>query len=109
MTSFNWLYGVLVTVSFLMLALMLVAFIGFFRWRYYAWLSLMIFFAVLVAFGVLCIAMFAVYIPEQIGMAIGQLIATLIYAVPIVIYYLKRRPLFTSKAAVPVQAPRRLR
>lgn len=95
---FNWIYTATYTVAyillFLFLGLTLAAFIGFFRWKSYAWyciMSILVFDVAVEAFTVLLDIVIA---PDEIAYAIGQLIGSLIYSTLVGIYYYKRKPLF---------------
>lgn len=94
MEFFNLLYAIDIGYYIIVLILMLVSFVGFFKWRSYAWYGINAFLCVNVAYNLFAVVFFVIYVPEQISTAVGQLTAALIYAVLLGIYYRKRRPLF---------------
>lgn len=96
---FNWLYAVDIAYYIIALSLMLICFIGFFEWKSYAWYSVIIYLCVAVAYNLFAVIMYAVYMPQESGTAIGQLLGVSIYAILVGIYYKKRRPLFFPNAA----------
>lgn len=96
MLFFNWLYAIDIGYYIIALTLMLVSFVGFFGWKSYAWYAVMTYLCVGVAYNLFAVIIYGLYIPDQIGTAIGQLLGVLIYAVLVGVYYRKRRPLFFS-------------
>lgn len=96
MQYFNWVYAIDIGYFLIALSLMLACFIGFFGWKSYAWYSVMIYLFTVGVYNIFVVVVYAMYIPDQIGTAIGQLLGALLYAIPVGIYYKKRRPLFFS-------------
>ncbi|MEL7658911.1 MAG: zinc-ribbon domain-containing protein [Bacillota bacterium] len=96
---FSWLYAIDIGYYVIALTLMLVCFIGFFEWKSYAWYGVMIYLSVIVLYNLIGVIIYAVYLPDEIGTAIGQLLGILIYAILVGIYYKKRRPLFFTGMA----------
>lgn len=94
MIIFNWLYAIDIGYYIIALTLMLMCFIGFFGWKSYAWYGVMTYLFASVAYNLFAVIVYAKYIPDQIGTAVGQLLGILIYAILVGIYYKKRRPLF---------------
>ncbi|MBQ9845533.1 MAG: zinc ribbon domain-containing protein [Oscillospiraceae bacterium] len=74
--------------------LMAIYFIGFFKWKLYGWYALMTQLVINVCYAVLSLF---VNWSDDSSFAISLLIGTLIRCVPVGIYYLKRRPLFSRK------------
>ncbi|MPM62855.1 hypothetical protein SDC9_109733 [bioreactor metagenome] len=91
---FNWLYAIDIGYYIIALTLMLMCFIGFFGWKSYAWYGVMTYLSINVVYYLFAVIVYAKYIPDQIGIGIGQLLGILIYAILVGIYYKKRRPLF---------------
>lgn len=94
MRFFNLLYAIDIGYYIIALTIMLVCFVGFFGWKSYAWYGVIIYLCLSVAYNLFAVTIYALYIPDQIGTAIGQLLGILIYAILVGIYYKKRRPLF---------------
>lgn len=96
--------AVYVTFSVLNFALTAAYFIGFFRWKKYAWYCL---FAQLISEAVLYTAalILSVFIlPQYISTVIGVLIGFSIRGIPMGIYYYKRRGLFSTEGYNPKAA-----
>ena len=73
----------------------LTCFIGFFRWSKYAWFSIIPFFCVEYCYNIYFLFFGMIYYPqEDNGYFIENLIIISLFAIPIILYYLKRRPLF---------------
>ena len=96
--------AVYVTFSVLNFALTAAYFIGFFRWKKYAWYC---FFAQLISEAVLYTAtlILSVFIlPQYTSTVIGVLIGFSIRGIPMGIYYYKRRGLFSTEGYNPKAA-----
>ena len=91
---FHWLFAVDIGYDIILLALMLVCFIGFFGWKAYAWYGVIAYLCSGVLYSVIIVISYMFYIPDQIGTAVGRFLSFLIYAVLLGIYYRKRKPLF---------------
>ncbi len=80
-------------------ASLLAAFIGFFKWRLYAWYSYLVSLAMtplyLLAIMMVASALAPGKAADSLLLLVG-LIPIALYAVPISIYYIKRKPLFTQ-------------
>ncbi|MGE4352847.1 MAG: zinc ribbon domain-containing protein [Oscillospiraceae bacterium] len=98
-SNFHWFLTVNLACYIIDLALLAVGFTGFFRWRAYAWYAVMSYLYFGVVYNVFLVVIYAVYIPEQMAAAAGQLLGISLYSVLIGIYYLKRRPLFFEGSA----------
>ncbi len=92
--TFNWLYAVDIGYCIITLTLRFVCFVGFFRWKSYAWYSVIIYLCFEVLNSIFTFIDYALYTSDQIGTAVGQLLSFLIYSVLVSIYYVKRKPLF---------------
>jgi hypothetical protein len=95
-TFFDWFYAVDIGYYVIALTLMLVCFVGFFKWKSYAWYGVMIYLCIGTAYNMYGVAIYAIYIPDQIVAVVGQVCGYLAYAIMVSIYYRKRRPLFFS-------------
>jgi uncharacterized membrane protein YccC len=94
MPYLSWTYAFDLVYYVSLLTLLVICFIGFFQWKSYAWYGVFIYLCIQIIYSLSVILIYAVYIPNEIGTAIGQFIAILIYAILIGIYYKKRRLLF---------------
>ena len=74
----------------------LVCFIGFFKWKPYAWYSLMVSLSLNLLYCLILIFMYAIYLPGNISTIANNLIYSLIYAGVVGTYYLKRKFLFVD-------------
>lgn len=92
--TFSWIYGIDSVFFIASLGLILACFIGFFRWKPYAWYSMMILLSVSLGYAWYTIFLYAALFPELVSTAIGQMIGVSIHSVLVGIYYIKRRPLF---------------
>ena len=101
MQSYHWIYTFNFVSYIIAMILDLVCFIGFFHWKAYAWYCLMVRFgfALANAFSILVIS--AVYSPDQVPQSVGQFIGVAAASVLIIIYYVKRKPLFIPGMAPP--------
>ncbi|MGE4352849.1 MAG: zinc ribbon domain-containing protein [Oscillospiraceae bacterium] len=99
LTYSYWLYGVNIAGYIIALSLLITGFVGFFRWRAYAWYAIMSYLCFYVVYNLYDVIVYAVYMPAQTAVAVGQLIGALLYAGLVGIYYLKRRPLFFGGVA----------
>ena len=91
--SFNWLYMINLVFFISSLMLRLVCFIGFLKWKPYAWYSLMVYLC-LDAFYRLYELILSYSYRYQVSTALGNLLGTLLYAILVGLYYKKRKSLF---------------
>ena len=89
----NWLTPLF---SISELALSLIIFIGFLKWKSYAWISYYIQYSLTVLFHLISFFWSLIYTPSAIGVSLGYLIATCILFLLEGIYYYKRKALFCS-------------
>lgn len=92
--QWSWLYYVDFVHYIAALLLVITSFSGFFKWKSYAWYALLTYLGLQVGYCLLSVLVYASYHSEFIFYPISQLAAMLIYAIPVAIYYLKRRLLF---------------
>ena len=74
--------------------LLLITFIGFFKWKSYAWYGFRSFLFVGFAYNIFGICVYQAYLPNLVGPAVGQWVVFTVYAILVGIYYEKRKPLF---------------
>ena len=102
-------YGAYATIDvlyyFAILGLIAACFIGFFQWKSYAWYCVILILSVNVVYGLYGVVLYAVTLPDWIVTPIAWLIISLIYAILIGIYYIRRRPLFFPDMKDPYAAP----
>lgn len=91
---FNWLYAVDIMYYAISMTLMFACFVGFFRWKPYAWHGIITLFSIGVLYNIYVIICWALYLPDYIGTALGEFLGIVIFYVLAGIYYIKRRPLF---------------
>jgi len=90
----SWAYAFDFVYCAASLTLMAICFIGFFKWKSYAWYGVFIYLCIQIIYKALVVFLYALYSPDEIGTVIGQLIAILLYAILVGMYYKKRRLLF---------------
>ena len=105
MVFFNWIYAIEIGFFLANLSLTLLCFVGFFKWKSYAWRSVMILLPTTVANNIFIVIVYALFLPSQIGTSIGRLVGVIIYAILVGIYYKKRRPLFFVRSQDATGAP----
>ena len=105
MPFYNWLYGVDICFYLVTISLALVCFIGFFKWKPYAWYCLIIRLSFTLFNYILAAVITTIYDPDKMAFSIGQVFGILIFTVLIGIYYIKRRPLFFQNAQNEVGTP----
>lgn len=101
MRASNWLYTVEYVYSTAFLMLLLACFIGFFQWKSYAWHAVNACLALQAAYKVYAVIVYASYMPDSLGTALGQLAGGLVYAVLVGIYYRRRKGLFIAGEPLP--------
>lgn len=98
MTAYHWLYTVDIIYSIITLILFAACFIGFFGWKPYAWYCLITSLGLNVSYCVYSVIIYQIYLPDEIGEAVGRLLGIVIYTIIVGIYYTKRRPLFFNSS-----------
>lgn len=81
------------------LLLSLALFVGFFGWQKYSYYTVMAWIALQFVTGLLPVALYARYAPAVFSEFLISLVFYLIWSIPSVIYYRKRKGLFFRKAA----------
>lgn len=76
------------------MALMVLCFIGFFGWKSFAWYSVIILLSLNIAYSLLLVILYALFIPQQIGVQLFNFALYLVYGILVGLYYIKRRELF---------------
>lgn len=78
-------------------ALIVIAFVGFFKWAPYSLYALFAYFALDILSGVYVLVSYLRYLPEENASSIGRFCGTAVVAIFICFYYWKRRNLFLHK------------
>ena len=99
MQFFSWFIAMDAVFCVVLLTLEVVCFIGFFNWKPYAWYSIMAMLCVNAVYQFFVIALYALYLPDEIGIGLGSFLGFAIYAALVGTYYSKRRPLFFQNVA----------
>ena len=89
-----WLNMVYVSVHTVFFILLAICFTGFFRWRAYAWYSLMIYLSLYTAFAFWNYLITIIALSVPFSKALLDLLAALVFSITLSVYYAKRRPLF---------------
>lgn len=111
MESFNYVYAVDYTYLILSVILAAVIFLGFYSFSSYAWYCLMGYLGIEIAYETFYLVMCILYLPAEITSQAINLITTAIITTLIIIYYIKRKPLFfprtqtVGQAAAPSTCP----
>lgn len=95
---FSWIYVIDLLYYFLHISLLVICEIGFAKWKSYGWYGINVFVSTQVCYCVYSIVIYSIYLPNEVSTAVGHLIAALMYAVPVAIYYRKRKTLFFQQA-----------
>lgn len=104
MGTFNWGYTIDFTYCFLIIVLTSLCFIGFFKWKPYAWYGVMLMQGLTLLYFLLLVFLAAFYSYGQLSDFIVCLIGSTIIDALICIYYYKRKPLFFQPEQ-PAQQP----
>lgn len=93
-TRFNWFDTYYIGYDVIFIILGVIIFIGFFRWKAYAWYCMMAILALnplyLIGSSIIC----SVYQPSGLTKVLELLATRVIFSVLVGIYYIKRKPLF---------------
>ena len=98
----NWGHAIDLGFNILLTLLALIAFVGFFRWSPASWYAIVGAEVCGIVYRAVVLAVIARFTPDEIDSALGELLGYTVVAVLIIIYYVKRRPLFFPQE-VPVQ------
>lgn len=101
----GWGADIDMAVYFIDLILIVVCFWGFAKWNSAGWYGVMSRLWLAVGYNVFLVFLYAYYVPKAIGTAIGTLLGSLLYAIPIGIYYKKRKPLFFPDMTEALEEP----
>ena len=103
-SNYSVYYAVDIVYFLIIIGLTTACFIGFFRWKAYAWYCMIVYLSVYVVYSVFVVMLYSIMIPFQSAAAVGQFIGASVYSVLIGIYYIKRRPLFFPERKDPYVA-----
>lgn len=78
------------------LVLLVMALVGFIRWKGFGWTSFMVHLGLSVGYALMTVGIYAQY--DAAGFALGNLLVVLAYSIPEGLYYMKRRYLFFPEA-----------
>ena len=91
----HWVYIVEFVYYIAAIGLLIAAFVGFLRWRLYGYRCFFINLGLSLSYDLYVMIAFAAYgLTTESTSVISQLVVLIVYAVPVSIYYRKRRPLF---------------
>lgn len=85
-------------INIVVLILGTVAFIGFFKWRKFALYTIIALYIFNLLSNIYVAIIYAIYLPEQLSTMIIPLLVTLVFAIIVPIYYIKRQSLFHTSS-----------
>ncbi|NCB52617.1 MAG: zinc ribbon domain-containing protein [Clostridia bacterium] len=90
--DFYTFFSVSVTLAFL--ALYVVCFVGFLKWKSYAWYAVMVIIALTPLDCLLILILNILHSPDDIPVSLAKLTLSVLFSILVSIYYEKRKPLF---------------
>ena len=98
------LYWVDIAYTTVALFLFLAAFVGFWKWKAYAWYSFMIYLILNPIYSLCLLILYVRYDSPQVVTMEIQLVTVAIYSILVCVYYRKRRPLFFEAPGGPAES-----